>query len=400
MATIGQPAPFGNFAVSPRGSWNLFDPQQGTTGLPQAIALQQEIERQQRLQLMMQQQQQLNPPNVMPGATLHQGGHLLGNIPANMTEHLLRMREIQSLGLPWGQHEQERQHFHQSLALNQLPGAFDLSSALLQSNLQPQGQHTDALAQQLLMPQSQSLLPPSIAASLNSRSVAPELPLRTATRIQPLLRDPQVNQTGPLDSLGLSSSPIDRSSLAMPPCADLAPDGYPFRLPAILARPDDTDKLSSHQLLLRYQIEVFQATEDDINTHTRGRNKPISLQQVGIRCRHCSCLPVAHRQKGSTYFPATLMGIYQAAQNMSTTHMQCGLCSRMPSEIKNMFARLLPTKVSSTGAGRQAWAAAGQKLGLVDTTHGIYFVRDIPPGVELKPAPATSPLGSKPSAKR
>lgn len=161
-------------------------------------------------------------------------------------------------------------------------------------------------------------------------------------------------------------------------------DGFPERLPVILAQSEDTLKLSSHQVLLRHQIEVFQASEEDVTTHTRGRNKPVVIRQVGIRCRHCAHLPVQRRQKGSTYFPATMLGLYQAAQNMSSTHMQCGLCTEMPAAIKMQFVRLMSTKVASSGAGRPYWADSAKKLGLVDTEEGIYFVRDIPQGVRLK----------------
>jgi len=165
------------------------------------------------------------------------------------------------------------------------------------------------------------------------------------------------------------------------PTATLAPDGFPASLPVLLARPEDALKLSSHQVLLRHQIEAFKATEEDITTHTRGRNKPILIGQVGIRCRHCAHLPVSCRQKGSTYFPASCLGLYQAAQNMSTTHMQCGLCNEMPDLIKHQFAHLISTKVASSGAGRPFWAESARKLGLVDTEdQGIRFFRDLQPG--------------------
>jgi hypothetical protein len=156
-------------------------------------------------------------------------------------------------------------------------------------------------------------------------------------------------------------------------------DSIPWDLPVLLARPEDSEKLSLHQVLLRHQIEAFKATNDDVLTHTRGRNKPICLGQVGIRCRHCKHLPVAKRQKGAVYFPASLSGLYQASQNMSTTHLQCGLCSEMPLVIKHQFAMLMSTKASSSGAGRPYWADSATKLGLVDTDEGIRFVRDVKP---------------------
>ena len=134
-----------------------------------------------------------------------------------------------------------------------------------------------------------------------------------------------------------------------------------------------------HQYFLRQQIEVFQANEEDVSTHIRGRNKPVSLGQVGIRCRHCAHVPVMRRQKGSTYYPTNKLGIYQAAQNISTSHLQCGLCSEMPYSVKMEFARILMEKTQSScmGAGRPYWAESATQLGLVDTEDaGIRFIGD------------------------
>jgi hypothetical protein len=161
---------------------------------------------------------------------------------------------------------------------------------------------------------------------------------------------------------------------------------FPLSLPVCLARPVDAHKLSDHQFFLRQQIEVFQASPEDVSTHIRGRNKPIGLGQVGIRCRHCAHLPIYKRQKGSTYFPANKLGVYQAAQNMCTSHIQCGLCSEMPESIKSEFVRLLVEKGQNchTGAGRPYWAKSATNLGLVDTEDmGIRFFRDLPSGAML-----------------
>ena len=153
----------------------------------------------------------------------------------------------------------------------------------------------------------------------------------------------------------------------------------PKELPTILALPEDRLKLSPRQVFLRHQIEVFVASEEDVSTYTRGRNKRITIGQVGIRCRHCAHVSVVMRQKGSVYFPATLLGLYQAAQNMNAIHLQCGLCSHAPMEIKRHFAALMLTKSLSLGSGRPYWAQAAEKLGLVDTDEGISFAPGIRP---------------------
>jgi hypothetical protein len=82
------------------------------------------------------------------------------------------------------------------------------------------------------------------------------------------------------------------------------------------------------------------------------------------------------RQKGSAYYPYTLLGLYQAAQNISATHLQNGLCSQAPEAIKNQFVLLFANRTFSSAAGRPYWAQAAKKLGLVDTEDGIRFVGD------------------------
>lgn len=188
--------------------------------------------------------------------------------------------------------------------------------------------------------------------------------------------------------------------IAPPPRSALGPSGIPLTLPFPLSCPEDGESLSPHQAFLRQQIEAFRASGDEIATHKRGRNKPVVIGQVGIRCRHCAAVPIANRQKGSTYFPATLSGIYQAAQNMSTMHLQCGLCSEMPVAVKEHFTFLISTKSSSSGAGRPYWVQAATRLGLVDSKDdtGIQFIRDTRRDQseehERAKSPATTTTGS------
>lgn len=175
----------------------------------------------------------------------------------------------------------------------------------------------------------------------------------------------------------------ERAMVSTPVHDGMEQDEVPVCLPILLARKEDALKVSSHQVLLRHQIEAFQATEDDISTHMRGRNKAVVLGQVGIRCRHCTRLPILGRQKGSTYFPATTLGLYQAAQNMNTSHMQSGLCQGMPRALKEQLIQVMANKVTSAGAGRPYWASTAKKMGLVDTEDGIFFCRQLPKGVRL-----------------
>jgi hypothetical protein len=165
----------------------------------------------------------------------------------------------------------------------------------------------------------------------------------------------------------------------------IAQDEVPLCLPVVLFRTEDDLKLSGLQSLLRMQIEAFQASEQDVTIHVRGRNKSIQVGQVGIRCLHCAHMPALQRSKGSTYFPTSVWGFYQASQNMCNVHLSKGACRHVPSLTKMQFAQHVDEKraLPCSRAGRRYWAETAQKLGLVDTEEGVFFVRELPPGVRF-----------------
>jgi hypothetical protein len=145
-------------------------------------------------------------------------------------------------------------------------------------------------------------------------------------------------------------------------------------LPFVLSSVSDADQLTKFQVFLRLHIEAFAASPLDVAIQTRGRNKQVHLNQVGVRCHHCAHVAINNRVRGAVYFPSSTNGFYQAAQNMCSTHLQCGLCPEMPESIKTLFAQLLATKTTtSTSAGdRVYWAQCAQQKGLVDTENGVY----------------------------
>jgi hypothetical protein len=75
---------------------------------------------------------------------------------------------------------------------------------------------------------------------------------------------------------------------------------------------DDKYWLSELQVYLRANFaEAFGATEEDIAAPMHGRNKPIALGQVGIRCLHCksklvSCVWSELDNQSSPYLPCML----------------------------------------------------------------------------------------------
>jgi len=227
-----------------------------------------------------------------------------------------------------------------------------------------------------------AMIPSSIVGVSSSGH---SLPSRAAAETQQrqlmqALRAASATGQGDFPSSSSVAVPFDDLKYAFPEDAfdNRAPNGRATSLPTLLVMQDDHMQLSAYQTLLRYQIEIFRASDVDATTHQRGRNKPIRVGQVGFRCRHCRHLPISERPRGSSYFPSEVEGVYQAAQNMNTTHFQHGVCTRMGEPLRRQFAALANTKATSTGAGRAYWAQQARILGLENNAEdgGIRFWRD------------------------
>jgi hypothetical protein len=127
--------------------------------------------------------------------------------------------------------------------------------------------------------------------------------------------------------------------------------------------PQDDEHLSTYQCLVRKQIEYFEAGNDDIHTPTQGRNKPIMLKQVGIRCRYCSQRLPQHRTRGSTYYPTKVRSIYQAAQNLARIHL-CENCPLIPEIVRREIVRLRIT--GAVSEGKRYWAQSAKLKGITE----------------------------------
>jgi hypothetical protein len=137
---------------------------------------------------------------------------------------------------------------------------------------------------------------------------------------------------------------------------------------------DDKYWLSELQVYLRSHFaEAFAADEEDISVPMHGRNKPIALGQVGIRCMHCKNDSPSERGQQATSYPSLISGIYNSVQQMLRLHLDC--CLSVPNEVRHKIEHL-KLSCSSRGGRKQYWIDSAKRIGLVDTTTGIHFGRD------------------------
>jgi hypothetical protein len=133
--------------------------------------------------------------------------------------------------------------------------------------------------------------------------------------------------------------------------------------------PDDDHRLSEYQIAIRQHLEIFEARQEDVKSNIQGRKRQVFLGQAGIRCRHCSNLKLRKRGRGAVYYPVKLNGIYQAAQNMATSHVS-DCCSQIHPGIKQRLRDLRHRRETASG-GKEYWAEAGSAIGLYETDDGL-----------------------------
>ena len=138
----------------------------------------------------------------------------------------------------------------------------------------------------------------------------------------------------------------------------------------------DRDCLSSYQCLLRQQIELFEATEEDVIFSMPGRTNGIVLGQVGIRCRHCPMLPSRRCGTGATSYPTKLDRLYQAALRMAKNHFAKN-CQHVPQEVVNKLSAFLKGSKSGSqhGGGMKYWSDGARKLGACEINEMLWLDR-------------------------
>jgi hypothetical protein len=247
-----------------------------------------------------------------------------------------------------------------NFTVNGVNPSFVLPASLTTNNnhpLLPGGLHPSLLASAI-----QGFVPASaFGTSLAHSTAAAPTPLpdwNTLLQQARMIAAPAIQQP-PLESTTTSES------------SDPLPTG---RLPCALFISCDDESLSDYQCLVRKQIELFEATVEDVESNAQGRNRPIVLGQVGIRCRHCAMLPPKHRERGAIYYPSKLPGIYQAAQNLAVAHLGTH-CRQIPAAIRDQLTQLRERK-SSAGGGKQYWADGVRVLGVLEGRDGLRFAKE------------------------
>jgi hypothetical protein len=216
-------------------------------------------------------------------------------------------------------------------------------------------------------PPTPSSRPDPHSPDASKKSMAPNMRTLQQSMPQQQMMMPFMPPQGLPGPFGLlPANSTSASFMASPPPA------LTGRKPICLYMPEDEKNISSYQCLARKQLELFEAQKNDIEAGAQGRNKPIALGQVGVRCIHCASLPNRQKARASAYYPSKLNNLYQTSQNIANTHLIKD-CPAVPKEVRKELA-ILQARKSSSGGGKKYWAEMVQKLGVYDAGDGLRFL--------------------------
>jgi len=142
---------------------------------------------------------------------------------------------------------------------------------------------------------------------------------------------------------------------------------------------DETWVMSEYQAYLRTQLAFCETSHTQNQGRAQGRNKPIVPGQVGLICKHCAVHATTttrnnnNNVRGTVYYPACINRIYQAAQNMATSHL-IKSCPNMDAVTRSHLQLLRDRKETANG-GKRYWADGCAGLGLYETKDGLRLRR-------------------------
>ena len=151
-----------------------------------------------------------------------------------------------------------------------------------------------------------------------------------------------------------------------------------------LALPEDEEWLTPlHCFVRKYCVEVFVATAEDVAAPCMGKRTPVSVNQVGIRCPHCSPerlgsngddIDVARARENGVVYPSLIGRIYNSSINLLQRHLRN--CAHVPPEVLARYEEL-KTSNARSGASKKYWADSAARLGLIDTPNGIRLDKEV-----------------------
>ncbi len=131
----------------------------------------------------------------------------------------------------------------------------------------------------------------------------------------------------------------------------------------------------SYMCFIRNQYEFFELSSDDVAL-CKDRNVSVEEGQVAMRCRHCTCIDLSFRPKGSLAVAKKHETLYKHFYDRKSSHVE-ELCPFVPKITRKQLValRYQDSTFGRTPFGQDFayWCAKAKALGVVETPKGLRF---------------------------
>lgn len=142
------------------------------------------------------------------------------------------------------------------------------------------------------------------------------------------------------------------------------------------AFPTGDDFTKSYIRLISQQYEFFELSSEEVAA-CKAKNVTVEVGQVALRCRHCTCISLSYRPKGSMIVAKTHGGFYKYFYDRKSTHVE-ELCPFVSKPLRKRLTALRSLRESKPGGMQfgldfEYWCAKGKAEDVVETTNGLRF---------------------------
>eukprot|EP00523_Entomoneis_sp_CCMP467_P005879 CAMPEP_0168730150 /NCGR_PEP_ID=MMETSP0724-20121128/6585_1 /TAXON_ID=265536 /ORGANISM="Amphiprora sp., Strain CCMP467" /LENGTH=1089 /DNA_ID=CAMNT_0008777085 /DNA_START=192 /DNA_END=3461 /DNA_ORIENTATION=- len=220
---------------------------------------------------------------------------------------------------------------------------------------------------------------------------SPMAGVEVTTRDQQIFRAPSNSSTRPSGDDKKMKIMMENVSFADSVVRTRSTDGHPDndKPLMLLSLPQDKVALSETLCVVRENVEVFTATQADVDAPAPGRKHAVVVGQVGLRCIHCRhTTKASDRVKRAVCYPSSVKRIYRTIIDMKLDHFS--QCKFVPQSLKEKLDKLKAVHTRSTGTTMQYFIKAAGMLGMEDSDNGV--ILNLSKKVDLNSEQATKAI--------
>ena len=131
------------------------------------------------------------------------------------------------------------------------------------------------------------------------------------------------------------------------------------------------DHKNTYMGLMRQQLEFFEISPEEV-AFCKTKNVAVQVGQVALRCKHCTCVSIELRQRGSMIVAMEHNSLYKHFFHGKNVHIE-ELCPFVKDATQEQLKALRQQRGATDAQDQFYWSSVAKKEGVVETPAGLRF---------------------------